>query len=328
MQKRKKQKWNHSLDDNVRTCARRVFYKDRYACHSSTKESARHEAFLLKQALDLPSWRGRLVHLVIKNWIIPSLQEQLWPDFNLARKSAVELVHSQAAFSRSGRYRNTTKTAAGNSYCVLRADLLGSGLANDQLEEIYTGVVDALTVLEHHHSEVLQRAQRARRVLAEKEIRFYLDEEILVEAIPDLIFCELNNRGIIVDWKVWEGTKGTARDQLHAYAFAALHCNWWREFSVDNFELIEANLITGDMTSYELKEAELDAVDDRIFTGVELLQPIFERKMSDCQAEDFPSADSPNACQYCRVLEVCNGSFARKSEVQSLPLELFQARGA
>jgi hypothetical protein len=320
-------KWNHSLDVSARTCQRRVFLRSRYASHQSAKGSARHEAYLLKQALDLAAWRGRLVHLAAKNWVFSEIKQRQWPNFDMVRKLAVDLVYSQAAFSSSGLYRTSTKSAAADSYCVLRADLLGEGLTGQQLEAMCEGVVASLTVLEKRHAGLLNRARLAKWVDSEKEIRFHLDEEIMVEAIPDLIFCERNNRAVIVDWKVREEGTGTARDQLHTYAFAALYSGYFKEFQVDNIELIEANLVTGDAISYNVTESDLDSVDDRIFMGVELLRPVFERPVKLCRPEDFSPANSRGACEYCSVLEVCNGSFPKKSSAQPISLELFSTRG-
>lgn len=318
------QKWTHSLDVDVRTCARRVFLKSRYALHSCAKGSPRHEAYLLKKALDIPNWRGRVVHKAIQDWVVPALQQREWPDFDLVRLQARELLLRQATFSRLKEYRDPRRLASEDDYCVLRADLLGDGLSNAQIDEVASQVERAITILEQSHAELLGRAQRARWVQSEKEIRFQLDEEIRIEATPDLLFCERTMRGVIVDWKVWAGTRGTARTQLHAYAFAVLRSNWWREFRVDNLEIIEANLITGEAINYGVTEDDLDSVDDRIFIGVDRLRPIFERPVERCEQEDFAPADSPGACIYCPVKEVCNGSFAATSNSQPVPLKLFQ----
>ncbi|HYV06533.1 MAG TPA: hypothetical protein VFB82_18200 [Blastocatellia bacterium] len=190
-------------------------------------------------------------------------------------------------FSRQEQYRNSSKSGANGDYCILRADLLGGGLTDEQIEVVSAEVERALTVLEQHHTKLLQRAQRARWLHSEKEIRFPLDEKIRIEAIPDLVFCEATNRAVIVDWKVWDGTKGTARDQLHAYAFAVVRSSWWKELRVNNLELVEANLISGEATPYAVTEDDLDSVDDRIFVGVERLRPIFERAVAACAQEEF-----------------------------------------
>lgn len=317
------QKWTHNLDVDVRTCERRVFLKSRYALHSCAKGSPRHESFLLKKAVDISNWRGRLVHSAIHEWVVPALRLRQWPDFDMVRREARALARRQALFSRSGEYRDPSRSTSDIDYCILRADFLGDGLSDAQIEQVASEVERAITVLEQSHARLLRRAQQARWVHSEKEIRFPLDEEIRVEAKPDLIFCERTMRGVIVDWKVWAGTRGTARAQLHAYAFAALRSDWWRELRVDNFELVEANLITGESLSYGVTEDDLDSVDDRIFVGAERLRPIFERPVERCEQEDFAPAGSPGACFYCPVKEVCNGSFATTTP-QPVPLKLFQ----
>lgn len=317
-------KWAHSLDEMVRTCPRRVFYRSRYGSATAKKGSARHKAFLLAHALDLPAWRGRIVHSAIHEWVIPAIKKRNWPDFEWVQEQAVALVSKQAEFSRTERYLITSKNTDKLNHCILRADLLGEGLSNEQLEETKQGVITALTVLEDHHIELLGRARLARWAFSEKEIRFWLDDEILVEAIPDLIFYESNKQGVIVDWKLWDHTGGTARDQLVAYSFAAYKCKWWPELQPQNMELIEANLITGEQSCYDINEDDLDDVDDRIFTGMDLLGPIFERSADDCLPEDFAPAEGPGACQHCSVLEVCDGSFLPKQKANKpISLELF-----
>lgn len=320
-------KWSHSLDVMVRTCPRRVFYRSRFASATAAKDSPRYKTFLLAQALDPPAWRGHLVHSAINEWVIPALKKRMWPDFEWVEEQATALLHRQAQFSREGKYLTSSKSSAKLDYCVLRADLLGDGLSDVQLEETREGVIAALNVLEDYHIELLGRARHARWVFGEKEIRFNLDEEILVEAIPDLIFYDSKKRAVIVDWKLWENTAGTAREQLCAYAFAAYRCRWWPEIRPENIELIEANLISGEQIHYDVNEDDFDDVDDRIFTGVDQLTPIVERPAGNCSPGDFAPADGPGACQHCSVVEVCNGSFLPKQpSYEPVPLELFPSR--
>jgi hypothetical protein len=279
---------------------------------------------LLKKALDVANWRGKVVHKAIHDWVVPALQQRKWPDFHFVRTQAQDLVRRQAMFSRGKKYRDPTRLASDSDHCVLRADLLGGGLSDVEIAQVASEVASAISVLEHSHADLLGRAQRARWLQSEKEIRFNLDNEIRVEATPDIVFCERNMRGVVVDWKVWAGTRGNARAQLHAYAFAVLRSDWWKELRVNNFELVEANLITGEATTYDITEDDLDSVDDRIFIGVARLLPIFKRPMERCEQEDFAPADSPGSCIYCSVKEVCNGSLAASANSQPVPLKLFQ----
>jgi hypothetical protein len=188
-------KWSHSLDVMVRTCPRRAFYRSRFASATARKGSPRHRAFLLAQAVGLPAWRGRVVHAAIHEWVIPTLKKKVWPDFEWIQEQALALVNRQAEFSRTQRYLEVSKNSAKLDYCLLRADLLEEGLAGEQLEETRQGVITALEVLEDHHIDLLGRVKHARWADSEKEIRFYLDEGIFVEAIPDLIFYDSNKRG-------------------------------------------------------------------------------------------------------------------------------------
>ena len=317
-------KWNHSLDLMIRTCERRVFLRSHFGCSTARKGSPRFRAFLVGQALDLPAWRGRLVHAAIHEWIIPPLRKGIWPDFHQVQTQTVELAAKQAEFSNLARYEHESANATGLEYCVLRDDLLGDGLSNEHFEETKTAVTAALNVLEEEHLDLLARVRKARKAYSEKPLRFKLDDDIFIEAIIDLMLCEPNGRCLIVDWKLWENTEGTARDQLQAYAFAVTASGWWPELKVDRFELVEANLINGDRTTYSASDEVLEEVEDRIFNGVDKLTRVFERPADDCSPMDFAIADSPGACQQCSVLEVCNGSvISARPASNVLPLELF-----
>jgi hypothetical protein len=255
--------------------------------------------------------------------LIPALRKRMWPDFEWLQEQASDLVTQQAEFSRRARYLDCSKSSDKLHYCVLRADLLGDGLSDEQLEDTKKGVRSAFDILEEHHLDLLGRVRSARQAFSEKEIRFNLDDLVLVEAIPDLIFFEAG-KSVIVDWKLWDHTGGTARDQLHAYAFAVCKCGWWAQAHAGNVELIEANLVNGHRATYSITEDDLDDVDDRIFTGMDQLGPIYERPVVGTVPGIFAPASGPGACQHCSVLEVCNGSFLPKATVyETIPLELF-----
>src|SRR5215207_8168474 len=105
-------KWSHSLDVMVRTCARRAFLRSRFASPTARKGSPRHRAFLLAQAVEPPAWRGRVVHAAIDEWVIPALKKKTWPDFEWVQEQAVALMSSQAEFSRTGKYLEVSKNSA------------------------------------------------------------------------------------------------------------------------------------------------------------------------------------------------------------------------
>lgn len=321
--------WSHSLDNMVRTCERKVFLSARFASATAAKDSIKYEAFLLKQALDLPNWRGRLVHTAICNKVIPALQRSHWPDFGLVRAFATELLDEQAAFSKAGLYREQSKTQAGDSYCVLRSDLRGQGLSTSDREKVRNEVIGAINVLESKNGDLLDRIRRATFVLADEKIAFRLDEEILVDVRPDVLFIEQNDHGVILDWKAVESTNTNARRQLLAYAFGVLACKRWPRLRVDNMELIEVNLVRGESVAMPVSRLELDHVDERIFFGAEMLRAIFEVPIDACTAGDFAPARSPVVCQYCSVLEVCNGKLSKQTApTQPLLFELFPPWGA
>lgn len=318
-------KWTHSTDNNARACERKAFYTARFANPRARDGSLRREAFLLKQAIDVSLWRGNLVHKTIEKCILPSLTKGEEPDFASARDWMLDLIDTNLDFSRRGKYRSVSKTAAEDAYCVLKADLCGTGLTDEEIDEVKRTSTLALHNLENNFSDLLTRARFAKEVKSEKEIRFSLDDRILVEAILDLLIFEPPDRVVIVDWKAGFNVNANARDQLFVYAFAFLKCGWWAALRCENIELIEANLMTGDSYRYVFTEDDMGDVDDRIFTGSLLLEGVFEKRVKECTPEDFRPADSPSTCQWCVVKEICNGNLSRKTVQPALSFEFVQA---
>lgn len=316
-------KWSHSLDKNVRICRRKAFLTGLFACHQARDGSPRREAYLLKQAIDVPLWRGNVVHFAIEEHILPALKKGEQPDFIAAQEWALKLIDRQVEFSKDERYRRESKTAAGYEFCVLRADFNGTGITKEEIEQVKTDVILSLYNLETRFGDLLDRAKLARKIEIEKEIRIPLDDQIRIEVRIDFIFTQYDNRVVIVDWKAAESLTGNAREQLHAYAYAAIKSNFWQYLDCEDVELIEVNLMTGESFTYSFTEDDLADVDDRMFAGSQLLKPIFERSVDKCVQEDFAVADSPGACALCVVKEMCNGKLLSKTTgIQSaLPFE-------
>lgn len=320
----KRTKWNHNLDRIVRMCLRRVFYGDRYAHPNGKASSPQRQVFLLKQALDLTAWRGKLVHTAIQKQVIPSLQKDELPNFSEVQRWVLDLVDRQYKFSKTERYNFESKTSAGEDYCVLYDDYRGDGVSVEDIEEVKKEVKFALENLEDFFIKLLVRARKAVKLEGEMEIRFSIDERIRMEAILDMVFQEDDNRIVIVDWKVGDALTGNAREQLFAYAYALLKSGWWDRLRCEDFELIEANLITGEQVRYTFTEEDLADVDDRIFTGSQLLKPIYEHPVKNNIPEDFAPAESPGSCEGCPVREICNGSLSEKAFAQpGLQYKLF-----
>jgi RecB family exonuclease len=312
----KQVKWSHSLDNSVRACRRKAFYTEKYANPLSAEGTARKEAFLHKKAVDVPLWRGNLVHKTIEKCLLPALKKGEKPNFEMARNWMLRLIERQAEFSRNGDYRRFSKEKAGDIYCVLRAHLMGNEITEAELAEVKSTSLLALDNLETRFPELLERAQLSKKLEIEKEIRFSLDERIRIESIVDFIIEESNGRLVIVDWKAGFNLATNAREQLYVYAYAVINSGWWAKASCTNIELIEANLMTGESFDYSMMEDDLADVDDRIFTGAQLLEAVFERSAKEALPEDFAPAESPGTCEWCVMREICNGKLLPKQNIQ------------
>lgn len=312
----KQVKWNHSLDNSVRSCRRKAFYTGSYANPLSADGTPRREAFLHKQAIDVALWRGNIIHKTIEKCLLPTLKKGEQPNFEMSRNWLLRLIEKQAEFSRNGDYRRYSKEKAGDRYCVLRADLTGTGILKSEIDEVRETSLLALNNIETYFGELLQRAKYAKKLEIEKEIRFSLDDRIRIEAIVDFIIEESNGQLTIIDWKAGLNLSANAREQLHVYAYAVINSGWWRGTSCENIELFEASLMTGELFNYQITDDDLADVDDRIFTGAQLLESVFEHPAKECLPEDFAAAESPGTCEWCVMKEICNGKLLPKQNIQ------------
>lgn len=311
-------KWTHSSDNNVRACHRRAFYISRFAHWSGADGTPRREAFLLQQAIDVPLWRGNLVHKTIERCVLPMIKKGENPDFDVARAWLLQLIEKQAEFSRLAKFREQSRNESKDVYCVLREDLCGDGVTPEQMAEVTETSLLALSNLETSFSDLLRRAKYAKDLAVEYPIRFKIDDQIRMEAIPDLIFFEVGKGAAIVDWKAGFNPNANAREQLHVYAYAVLRSGFWAALTHKEIELIEANLVTGERFEYRVTEDDIDDVDDRIFTGAQQLEPIVTSSIKDYRPEDFEAAQSPGSCEHCVVRGICDGT--RSQEKTAFPL--------
>lgn len=312
-------KWSHSLDNSVRACARKAFLVGSYANPRASDGKPRREAFLVKQASDVARWRGNLIHLAIERCLLPALKKGENPNYEGTQRWLDALIESQANFSKAGKYRAYSREKGGISYCILRSDLLGSGTTAAEIEEVKETSLIALNNLRDKFSDLFERIKNATKFEVEKAIRIKLDDRIRIEAIPDLIIEE-NEKITIVDWKAGLNFNAHAREQLYVYAYAVFFSGWWQNTTIENIELLEANLMTGNLFSYPVDEDNLSDVDNRIFTGSQLLEPIYEKSAEESSFTDFASAQSPGTCEWCAIKEICNGKILpqRKAEQCSL----------
>lgn len=127
-------RWSISAHRSFRRCPRQYYFNHMAAAWNATKMPWRREAHLLKQVKSVALWRGSLVSLMMErvgcgmlaNGAVDSEQLALW---------VWELAERQYAFSEAGRFREATKTAAGDAYCRLEAHEWGPALTDDDIAQ-------------------------------------------------------------------------------------------------------------------------------------------------------------------------------------------------
>ncbi len=134
-------KWSISAHNCFQKCQRQYFF--RYIMtHHNAKDAMRREAYLVNQLSSLSAWKGRLVHLALERYFVPSLQQgNLISCEDLIQKTLV-LGRQQLEFARQRKYRETgiTKTRAGDKYLALKIYEAENNVSTDKIDKVFDEV--------------------------------------------------------------------------------------------------------------------------------------------------------------------------------------------
>ena len=312
--------WSYSTHRTKRLCQRMLVYEQKVAS-PTTNDSARREAFLLRQLQSLPEWQGILVHETLKDCLVPRLRLRSPFSIDDLVHHAERLAVRQWDFSAKQRFREPgmVKTAQGDVYCALRLHETG---------ELSISRSEALaTVAEFCHrcfqnlmdqSDLLATLRSASNFVAERQLTFPLSVAT-VRAIPDLV-CRLPNKGfLIVDWKTVASETDDYANQLYLYALAAIRSDRWADIEPENILLREANLFQGIVRAYPVTPARLALTEDFAYASIRESETLLAGiSKADFLMEDYEVAEKTTTCALCAFQSMCRRDIQRSVQ-QQLP---------
>ena len=96
-------RWSISAHNCFKKCQRQYFFSNIMA-HHNAKDEKRREAYLLKQLSSLDEWKGKLVHLALEKYFVPSLRESNLISLDDLINKTFALAEEQLQFSREKKY--------------------------------------------------------------------------------------------------------------------------------------------------------------------------------------------------------------------------------
>ena len=295
-------RWSFSAHSSFRRCPRQWFYRQLFA-NARAKAPARIEAYRLSKLEGLQAWRGKIVDSVISDAIIPSIVRKRPYGLEEAKRKADELFSCQRA-ERLARNGNTTFFEVEYGLPL-----------TEELFEVARSDIHAALENFYEAEPVWRLFQEARSLVAQRPLAFAHDAAN-VRVVPDLITFQNGGSPAVLDWKV---NRYPLRDywlQLVTGAIAVTRCTPHRDWpngvsghSPEDVQLLEVQLLAGDVRIHNLSETDVQEAEDFISVSAsEMELACGGSKPKDLKPEDFPAAADPRTCQTCALRKVCWGS--------------------
>lgn len=298
--------WSFSGYRNFLKCPRQWFYKSGFA-NARAKDALRHEAYRLSKLEGIQAWRGKIVDRTISETIIPSIQWGRPCNPAEARITAQRMFQQQKAQRMNG-FTNKTTTDKEGGFFELE---YGLPLTEAMFDQAW---IDIDQALQHfYQNELLWELLRsADRLIPQRPLSF-THGDVTVRVVPDLIVFRSHQAPIILDWKV---NTRPLRDywlQLVTGAIALTRCKPHKDWPagaanvpVYDIQLLEVQLLTEDVRTHTLSEADVVEAEDFIaISAMEMQLSGADEVAVGRQPGDYPVAWEAWTCQYCLFRKMC-----------------------
>lgn len=291
--------WSFSAHGSFRKCPRQWYYK-KVLASSRAKNPIRKEAARLGKLESIPAWRGKIVDSVISETIIPSIIWKRPCTLDSARMKADHLFATQR-----------TQRLNGNGTVTFFEAEYGQGLLNEAFEKARAEIHTALE--NFFRAELLWSLLTQAKALVPQRPLSFKHDQFSVRVVPDLITFQAPRAPTILDWKVNTYAMRDYRLQLATGAIGVTRCNPHKDWpngaakhNVYDVELMEVQLLIGDIRVHTITESDVYEVEDLIsISATEMELACGGKDSKDLSPEDFAVASDPKTCQMCSFRKLC-----------------------
>lgn len=277
----------------------------------------RREITVLSHLRTLAAWRGQLVDDVISFEVIQAFNRKQQFSLDDALTIAHRYFEKRLNFSLNRKHWDidNKKSYLKEEFSPLLEHEYHIPLSEEQLETAWLEIEIALT--NFYQNDPFIDLLRAAEYLDEQKTLHFKIEGFSVVGTPDLIVYSKGQPPLIVDWKVHAEPIKRYNQQLLIYALG-LHLNLtqgnqrsnWKRFSLNDYQLIEYQLLKNDLRYYPVTEEYLDQIKEFIIEGAYKLQLAgSEESYNFDDLRDLEQSDDPENCLTCSFRKICNHEY-------------------
>lgn len=293
--------WSKSRDALFATCLR-AYYYHYYGSWNGWRRDAPadvRELYIMKNLQSISTWRGGLVHDVVKE-VITGISERRPLSADQATKAVRERVRRDLNDSTSGRYRSRP-----NRRCGLQEHYYSLPISDESLSEtvaIMERCVESLLGT-RTYSAILELGPES--IMEFEKLRSMTLSGCKVWVSPDVIVRGPDDSVMIVDWKT--GLSTVSRETKLQLAIYGIYTARTYNLPLDQLLGVEENLRLDERHIFPLDTGILEETRRYIEDSVHSMQGLLhDRERNIALIRDFPTTEDPSVCRDCRFRRACD----------------------
>lgn len=299
-------KWSISAHNCFQRCQRQYFFRYIMA-HHNAKDPKRREAYLRKQLSSLDAWKGRLVHLALEKYFIPSLQQGDTISCDELTQKTIVLGNQQFEFSQQKKYSQAgiTKANSGDIYLALKLHEDKIELEKQDLETVFLEIKQCYQNLYAYQEFIDFLYNKAD--WHETEFRlFFRFNGVTILGQPDLLVGYQRNKICVIDWKTGKSKTSDYSTQLYLYALAVIKSQRWSNYNLQDLLLVEANLMQNKFEKRPIdKSQELEIKNFLSHSISDIQATTGNHQYNPNELKNYSYANNLRSCQYCNFRHLC-----------------------
>ena len=293
-------KWSISAHNCFQICQRKYFFNYIMA-HHNAKDLNRREAYLAKQLSSLDAWKGKLVHLALEKYFIPSLEQGNLISIAELEQQTFNIAQQQLEFSRQRKYqqKGITKSKAGEKYLALKIHENEAKLSINSIENVFAEIKICYQHLYKYQAFIDFLIDRVTWYMTELRLSFKLDRVTIVGQ-PDLLVGYGDRQIEIIDWKTGKNKSSDYSNQLYLYGLTVINSQRWSSYQLSDLLLVEASLYQNKFNQLSLDKAKKIELENFVRNSINNIKAVTgDRKYNLNDLKNYQYAENSRSCEYC-----------------------------
>jgi hypothetical protein len=321
-----KLEWSFSALSTLRKC-NRMYYFQYLAPSHHFANPFRRKAHELKKSKNLLMWRGSIIDKIMEIEIMPLIKEKKEIDFNQVANNAIKLAKRQFKFSQEKLYRikENSESNIGADYCILDIHETNAPYTEEQLNNVYKSVQEIILGIPEikmpNGDSLLSYLKKASFIAPNLRGWSFEFENIRISPQIDL-FMFVQNKAVVLDWKVSESAVGDYSRQLVMGGITVMdtyrkkaEAGTAKRLGFPDIQLLEINLFKKTAIEHKFNKDVVNECVDYIYINSDDIQLLTENKPFDqLSIEDFPITDKEGTCIFCKFRPLCVHILTNKNQ--------------